>query len=118
MKGYAYKGVIAHAAKEMEMEDRDVVINYLDDLRLDPKYYQVKRSYFIEMSWMHWAEEEIIDLLNEFPDIDPLIIVQGFKNESLENMGRAKTRKGKDIFRTAYYLAMDVEELLIAMKGE
>lgn len=118
MKNYNYKGVIAHAAKEMEISDRDVAINYLEDLRLDPKYYDVKRSYFIEMSWMHWAEQEIIDRLDSFPNIDPLMVVQDFKKESLEDMGRAKTDKGKDIFRTAYYLAMDIEELLIAMKGD
>lgn len=104
--------------KDIKMTDRDIVKNYLEDLRLDPKYYHAKRSYFMEMSWMHWAEDEIIERLDNFPDLDCMQIIRGFKSEMLSYMQIAKTDKGKGIFQTAFYLGYEIEDFLNALKGE
>lgn len=104
------------------MDKRQIIKNYIwDNYRYNPGYYAIKKDYFMEYSFEHWACEEILYRLALLSDRDPLYVIQDYIYESQNCLKIAKRHNGKYptatiIFSTAIAVGRDIEELLRAMR--
>lgn len=96
------------------MSDREVIQNYIDEQYggLNPKYYDMRRDYIMEYSWIHWACEEVLMYLALIPNMSAKEVLYLLNDELVTESFLAKSQKAKMIFETGIHIVSELISLI------
>lgn len=80
------------------------------------KYYSVKRSHFLREVLDYWAATEVVQEVFKHSEMDPLDVLNEFRDRMDAYACVAKTDRAKDIFIALYDAANNAVDFLIGLR--